>query len=274
MRSARAGAPRWDIVVPARRGRPAGVAMAAFSDRTETVVDVEMIPHPAVAMIFDLGEGSLVVDDGDVERRDRVVAGVSAGGARGRGPAGSFECLQVRLSPAVAYAVLGATSELSGAVVTLDDLWGREAERLQERLREAGSWEKRFAIATAALARSLDAGRSVDPEVQFCWDQMTACRGRVRVERLAAEVGWSRKRLWSRFRSQLGLTPKRAAQLIRFDAAAHRLAAGHSVATVAAASGYADQSHLHREVLSFTGTTPTALARVPFLAIDDIAWPP
>ena len=43
---------------------------------------------------------------------------------------------------------------------------------------------------------------------------MVASRGRVRVERLAAEVGWSRKRLWSRFRSQIGLTPKRSAQLI------------------------------------------------------------
>jgi AraC-like DNA-binding protein len=248
--------------------------MAAFSDRVETVLDVEMIPHPAVAMIFDLGDGSLVVEDGSVQQRERVVAGVGVGGARGRGPAGTFECLQVRLSPVVAHAVLGATSEFSGAVVALDDLWGREAARLQERLREARSWETRFAIATAAMARRADTGRTVDPEVKFCWHQMMAGRGQVRVERLATEVGWSRKRLWSRFRSQLGLTPKRAAQLIRFDAAAHRLAAGHSVAAVAAASGYADQSHLHRETLAFAGTTPAALARVPFLAIDDIAWPP
>ncbi|WP_432986299.1 helix-turn-helix domain-containing protein [Dactylosporangium sp. CA-233914] len=185
----------------------------------------------------------------------------------------SFECLQVRLSPVVAHAVLGATPELSGAVAALDDLWGREAARLQERLRAARSWEDRFAIATAAIARRVDAGRAVDPEVEFCWQQMMVGRGQVRVERLATEVGWSRKRLWSRFRSQLGLTPKRAAQLVRFDDAAHRLAAGQSVAAAAAASGYADQSHLHREVLAFTGTTPATLATVPFLAIDDLAWP-
>jgi transcriptional regulator GlxA family with amidase domain len=101
---------------------------------------------------------------------------------------------------------------------------------------------------------------------------MVTGRGQVRVEQLAAETGWSRKRLWSRFRSQIGLTPKRAAQLIRFDRAAHRLAAGHSAALVAAEGGYADQSHLHRDVTTFAGVTPTAVAVAPWLAVDDVAW--
>lgn len=48
-------------------------------------------------------------------------------------------------------------------------------------------------------------------------DGIVASRGRVRVDDLAAEVGCSRKRLWSRFRSQVGLSPKRAAMLVRFD---------------------------------------------------------
>ncbi|MFG2054518.1 helix-turn-helix domain-containing protein [Micromonospora sp. NPDC048930] len=86
-------------------------------------------------------------------------------------------------------------------------------------------------------------------------------------------MGWSRKRLWSRFRSQLGITPKRAARLVRFDHAAHLLAANHSPASVATESGYVDQPHLHREVNAFTGLTPTAVANAAWLAIDDVAWP-
>ena len=43
--------------------------------------------------------------------------------------------------------------------------------------------------------------------------------------------------------------------------------------SVAAESGYADQSHLHREVKAFTGLTPKAVAAAPWLAIDDVAWP-
>ncbi|MCC4315126.1 AraC family transcriptional regulator [Streptomyces malaysiensis subsp. malaysiensis] len=90
---------------------------------------------------------------------------------------------------------------------------------------------------------------------------------------MAEEVGWSRKRLSARFRSQLGITPKHAARLVRFDHAAHLLAAGHAPADVATVSGYVDQSHLHREVKAFTGLTPTAVAAAPWLAIDDVAWP-
>jgi AraC-like DNA-binding protein len=178
----------------------------------------------------------------------------------------------VRLSPVVAHAVLGASSELGGTVLALEDLWGRDAVRIQDQLRAAGSWDDRFTIAEAALARRHEAGPAVDPEVAFVWEEMMTNRGWARVERLAADVGWSRKRLWSRFRSQIGLTPKRATQLIRFDQAAHRLAAGHSAALVAAESGYADQSHLHRDVMTFAGVTPRGVATAPWLAVDDIAW--
>ncbi len=85
--------------------------------------------------------------------------------------------------------------------------------------------------------------------------------------------GWGGECLWSRFRSQIGVTPKRAAQLARFDHAAHLLAAGHAAAGVAAQSGYADQSHLHREVKAIAGVTPAAVAAAPWLAIDGTAWP-
>lgn len=269
----RAARPPWDIAVPSRPGRLAGVTMAGFSDEANDVADVEMIPHPAVTVIFNLGGQPLVVDDGTgQQQRERIVAGLAPNRARGRGLTGSFECLQVRLSPVAAHAILGASSELGGAVASLDDLWGRDAVRVQEQLRAARSWEDRFAMAEAALARRHHASRPVDPEVAFCWRQLVASRGRARVERLAAGVGWSRKRLWSRFRSQIGLTPKRAARLVRFDDAAHRLAAGGSAAEVAAETGYVDQSHLHRDVMTFAGVTPATVAMAPFLAVDDVAW--
>lgn len=270
----RVGAPAWDIAVPLRPSRLVGVTMAGFSDRANSLVDVEVVPHPTVMMVFDLGDGAMVVEDGNGQKQQgRVVAGLAPKRVRGQGQAGSFTCLQVRLSPVAAHAVLGAASELSGAVLDLDDLWGGDAVRTQERLRAAKSWDDRFTIVEVALARRHDAGRGVDPEVAFCWGRMTASRGRTRVERLAAEVGWSRKRLWSRFGSQIGITPKRAAQLIRFDYAAHRLAAGQAAARVAADSGYVDQSHLHRDVMTFTGVTPATVASAPFLAVDDVAWP-
>lgn len=186
----------------------------------------------------------------------------------------NVECVQVRLSPVIARAILGASpADLDGAVVSLDDLWGREASRMCERIGEVSSWQDRFLLTDALLARRHEAGPPVDPEVAWAWRRIVVSRGLARVDGLAAEVGWSRKRLWSRFRSQLGLPPKQAVKLVRFDHAAHRLVAGERAARVAADTGYADQSHLHRDVMAFTGATPATMAGEPFLAVDDIAWP-
>ena len=261
----------WDIATPSRRARLPGVSMAGFRASSRDLVDMSVVPYPAVTVFIDFGDALLVDDASGKRQRGSVVTGL-APGAVFRGLGRDIECLQVRLSPVVAHAALGASAETGGTVIALSDLWGRDAARFHEQLRAAASWDDRFTIAEAALARRHEAGPAVDPEVAFVWEEMMTNRGWARVERLAADVGWSRKRLWSRFRSQIGLTPKRATQLIRFDQAAHRLAAGHSAALVAAESGYADQSHLHRDVMTFAGVTPRGVATAPWLAVDDIAW--
>ena len=245
--------------------------MAGFRARSADLVEMSVVPYPAVTVFLDFGDGLLTDGASGQRERGSVVAGLTPGAVfSGRGR--DIDCLQIRLSPVVAYTALGSSAELSGTVASLTDVWGLQAARLHDQLRAASSWGERFAIAEAALARRWEAGRAADPEIAFAWRRITASRGRVRVDRLAAETGWSRKHLWSRFRAQIGLTPKRAAQLVRFDHAAHRLAAGHSIAQVAGDSGYADQSHLHRDAVAFARLTPAAVAVAPWLAVDAFAW--
>ncbi|MFI5490708.1 helix-turn-helix domain-containing protein [Micromonospora echinaurantiaca] len=268
--------PDWasvEIAVPRPSARLPGTSMAGFRHRAPALVDIAMVAHPAVTLLIDLSEGEgLVYDTPGRHERGSVVVGLLPGNLRASGR-GFGECLQIRLEPAAAAAVLGASTELSGTVVSLEDVWGRDAGRAEDKLRAAASWDERFTIAVEILGRRLGARPPVDPEVAYAWRRTLISRGRVRVDGLADQVGWSRKRLWSRFRSQLGITPKRAAQLVRFDHAAHLLATGHAPASVATESGYVDQSHLHREVKAFTGLTPTAVAVAPWLAIDEVAWP-
>ncbi|MFF7442060.1 helix-turn-helix domain-containing protein [Streptomyces sp. NPDC008122] len=268
------GAATWGVECPRRPGPVAGVTMAGF--RVPDLDALRIVPHPAVTLLLEFGDGTPVLDcaTGQQQRGSLVAGpGLGTGGAvRARGV--DVECVQVRLSPVIARAVLGASpADLDGAVVPLDDLWGREASRIRERLADASSWQERFALTDLLLARRYEAGPPVDPEVAWAWHRIVAGHGLARIDGLADEVGWSRKRLWSRFRSQLGLPPKRAAKLVRFDHAAHRLVAGEGAALVAADTGYADQSHLHRDVRALTGATPATVAGEPFLAVDDMAWP-
>lgn len=267
------GAAVWDVACPERPSRLTGLTMAGF--RVRDLDALRMVPHPAVTLLLEFGAGAPVLDSAGGRQRGCLVAGPGLGSGGAAVVSGEdVECVQVRLSPVVARAVLGVSpADLDGDAVPLDALWGREAGRIRERLAEVPSWQGRFALADALLGRRYEAGAPVDPEVAWAWHRIGVSRGLVRVDGLAAEVGWSRKRLWSRFRSQLGLAPKRAASLVRFDHAAHRLVAGEPASRVAADAGYADQSHLHREVAAYTGATPTAVAREPFLAVDDLAWP-
>ncbi|MFJ8808674.1 helix-turn-helix domain-containing protein [Streptomyces sp. NPDC102490] len=267
--------PDWsivDVAVPPPSARLAGVAMAGFSQHVSAFVDMAMVAHPSVTLLIDLSDGDGVL----YSARDRrghgsFVVGLAPGELRAAGRVGA--CLQIRLEPVVAATVLGPAAALGGRVESFEDVWGREAERVQDELRAAGSWNERFARAADLLRRRAADRPPVDPEVAHTWRTTLGSRGRVRVDGLAEEVGWSRKRLSARFHAQLGITPKRAARLVRFDHAAHLLAGGLTPASVAFESGYVDQSHLHREVKAFTGLTPAAVAGAPWLAIDDVAWP-
>ena len=78
-----------------------------------------------------------------------------------------------------------------------------------------------------------------------------------------AHVALSPRHLTTLFQRELGLSPKRVARLVRFDAGLRRADAGGragrpvELAAVAAACGYADQSHLDREFRDHLGTSPT-----------------
>ncbi|MER5389022.1 helix-turn-helix domain-containing protein [Saccharopolyspora sp. NPDC002686] len=263
---------RWEVVHPAHPSRWAGVTMAGFRHHGPDPADVHVIPHPSITLALEFGSGPHVVDtDSGRQQQGNLVAGFMHDAIRVRGHA--VECVQVRLSPVTAHAVLGISpAELDDVVVPLDKLWGHDATRAQEQISQARSWQERFALTNTLLIRRLAAGREVDREVAWAWNRITSSRGRLRIDDLAHELGWSRKRLWSRFRTQLGLPPKRAAKLVRFDHAVHRLAAGQHAAGVAADTGYADQAHLHRDVLAFTGTTPATMTSRVWLAVDEIAW--
>nr|BFE51688.1 helix-turn-helix domain-containing protein [Saccharothrix mutabilis subsp. capreolus] len=248
--------------------------MAGFRIGDDHPVELRAFPHPAVTVAVGFGDRPLDVhaEAGRI-RSGGLVAGLGFTALRVR--ADGIQCVQVRLSPLIAHRVLGVPlAELRGGVVTLDDLWGRDTPRLRERLHHTRTWAERFAVLDAELRVRRQAGKPVDPEVAWVWRLIVAGRGRVRVSDLAARAGWSRQRLWSRFGAQLGLTPKRAAMLVRFDNAIHHLVRGRSAALVAADAGYTDQPHLHHDVRAFTGgITLASAAREPWLTVDARAWP-
>jgi len=178
--------------------------------------------------------------------------------------------IQLELEPFGALALLGVSSvELSGRVVGLGDLGSPQLAVLPERLAEAPDWTSRFRILDTVL-RALSAGRvaHVPPEVRWAWRALAVADGRVRVTDLADEVGWSRRHFSERFRAAVGLTPKQAARVLRFERATRLLRRGRAdLATLAADCGYYDQAHFGNEWRALAGCSPGVwmAEELPFL---------
>lgn len=253
----------WEIVRPAATGGLRGINMAGFRIPDAVPLDLRAIPHPAVTVVIDFSDRSL---------QQSIAAGMATSPVDVR--ADGVECVQVRLSPGQARAALGMPlGQLQGQLVPLDDLWGADAARLREQLHDARIWTDRFDVTTMHLRQRMVTGVRLDPEIAEAWQLIVRSHGQLRSSEVAGALGWSRQRLWSRFGEQVGVTPKRAAMLVRFDRAMRRLLAGESQSAVAASAGYADQSHLHREIREFTETPLAAATSEPWLAADAYAWP-
>jgi AraC-like DNA-binding protein len=180
---------------------------------------------------------------------------------------GAIECIDLKLTPLGAYTLLGVPmDELANEVVDLADVLGPDGARLTERLANTAGWAERFAVLDAFLLTRSATGPASAPEVGWAWRRLVESGGAVPVGALAHEVGWSRRHLVTRFRQQVGLPPKTAARVIRFEGLLRRVGgAGRAEwSRIAAESGYYDQAHMNRDFREFAGTTPTEyLARLP-----------
>jgi len=90
------------------------------------------------------------------------------------------------------------------------------------------------------------------------------CCESLRLQDLSRVTGISPTRLLRAFEAAYGLTPHRYQQSRRIAKARRMILAGTPLAEVAAACGYADQSHLSRWFVRIHGTTPGRLRRAIF----------
>lgn len=182
--------------------------------------------------------------------RDRPLVASQAGRAVG---------VTAGLSPLAAYALFGPLRELANTSVGLADLLP-DAHLIAEQLAGAPTPGARFDLLDHHLADRVRQGHRPDPQVRHAWQRLARTGGALRIADLAAEVGWTRQHLSTRFRAQLGLGPKTAARVLRLHRAV-TLLQSTPAATVAAECGYADQPHFNRDHRALTGIRPSDQVR-------------
>jgi AraC-like DNA-binding protein len=226
-----------------------------YAERTAGPLARIETPHPAIVVIVNLGPRLRV----DGEAHGSFAAGLTDLPVLTEHP-GEQAGIQLDLTPMGARMLLGVPlREIARRTVALDALLPQAA---LARLRGAEDWDTRFALLDALLLARLDAAAAPRPDVAYAWSRLVATRGAVSTAQLCAELGCSRRHLSARFGEEVGLGPKAFARVVRFHAATDLTSAGHALADVAAACGFADQPHLTREFRAMAGCTPGAFPNV------------
>jgi AraC-like DNA-binding protein len=111
-------------------------------------------------------------------------------------------------------------------------------------------------FSTARPARAPLSPRD-DRALRRACDYLGECSERnISLDELAAEAGIGKFRLIRLFRERTGLPPHAFQVAHRIRTARRLLEAGHTIAETAIATGFADQSHLHRHFQRSLGFTP------------------
>jgi AraC-like DNA-binding protein len=250
------------------------------------------LPSPYLTLIFTLDEPLSIEahpDPGQPPGEFRALLGGLHSAPALIRHEGAQSGLQLALRPPGVRALLGLPAgQLADLDVHAEAVLGGVCAELRDRVRSVTSWRERFAILDEILLRQLVTGSAhgtraaVAPEVLWAWRQLLRAGGAVRVADLAAETGWSSRHLASRFRAEIGLTPKAAARVIRFDRAKQTLIArvgtgayqdsGYQLADLAADAGYFDQAHLAREFRALAGVPPSQWLAEEFRNVQAGNW--
>jgi AraC-like DNA-binding protein len=246
---------------------PLVVGLGGFRQRSPVLVERRLPAVSRIPVILSFGD---VVEIDMAGRTSQLVKSFVAGlhschaVTRFQGAQGG---IQVDLTPMGVYRIFGIPgAEIADRIVDIGDISAALGGSLPDRLASLGSWSRRLALVEELLASLAATGPEPDPMVTWMWYRLRVSGGRARVSHLVSETGRSHRHVAARFRDQVGVTPKTAANIFRFEHAARALSLGQgSLAEVAVGAGYTDQSHLTREFRRLAGGTPGTFA-APFVA--------
>ena len=279
------------VVDEHRRAIPAGplrryvAAYTGYRQRGVPPARHRGLPSPYLTLIFTLDE-PLAIEAHPDPGQPPGEFGALLGGLHSAPAlithAGAQSGIQVALRPLGARALLGLPAgELAELDVPAEAVLGGVCAELSDRVRAAPGWPERFAVLDEILLRQVGARADVSPEVSWAWQQLLRQGGALPVSELAAGTGWSGRHLTSRFRAEIGLTPKGAARVIRFDRARRLLVrnlagatagAPYRLADLAADCGYFDQAHLAREFRALAGCPPSQWLAEEFRNVQAGNW--
>jgi len=175
----------------------------------------------------------------------------------------------VQFKPGGAFAFFGGSARtFENAHVSLEDVWGADAERLHQRVVQAPTPEDKIDILFRAMVGRFGE-RLHHPAVALALRLFARNPHRVSLASVAREAEVSPKTLIRLFAEEVGMRPKTYLRVARFQRVLACVHAAPKVdwMEVVERNGYYDQPHFIREFKEFSGFTPSEYFRLrgPYL---------
>ena len=167
-------------------------------------------------------------------------------------PLGNVGVAAIRLRPEATGVFGPIAAEVTNRFEPLDSL--ARTTVVREQLADAPNDRARIDVLERFLDTMVKAAPR--PEVAFAVECLVRRGGALPIEALAAHTGVARRQLERRFQSDVGLTPKAFARLLRLNRAARLVLEDQPLADVAAACGYFDQAHMSNDFRRLTNQSP------------------
>jgi AraC-like DNA-binding protein len=222
-----------------------------------------IVPDGEIKLIFPF-YGSISCSIGETQRlrpKRIIVSGMRTipgylGFSAGLGAVG------VVLRPQSAYRLLNVPMDLlRNRTLEGEELLGARAKRWQEVWLNLPRPVDRVNAIQNALVDLLRSRMWRERQFEHAVQQVKLSEGRIRIEDLAREVGWSRRQLDRQFQERLGVGPKNLARVLRFHAVYKRLRGlkkPNQQGDRVIYDYYYDQSHFLKEFKLFAGSVPRA----------------
>lgn len=171
---------------------------------------------------------------------------------------GNVGFFNVRLLPGAFYELFGVSADEADSPVTDLELIGNRLEYYDfiDRIRDAGSFTERAAVADQYFSKLLNSKIQNSPLVNGALVEITRSKGRIRISELAKNLGVVKKTLERKFLERIGRNPKEFSRLVRFQNAAWMRLGKRNLSELSLDAGFYDQPHLTREFSSLSGYSP------------------
>lgn len=169
----------------------------------------------------------------------------------------------VRFWPGGAIPFLRDTAvNFTDDIVTLDSVWGEQADIISERVYMESSPVKKIEIIENKLLDILKDVDETDYIIKLALHKILTAGGAISINQLAREVDISQRHLSRKFKNWIGISPKKFCNIVKFQNIINELnkqaynSSNIDWVNIALKNGYYDQAHFIREFKKLYGKTP------------------